>query len=764
MAAFFLELFSEEIPARMQPRAAEDLSRLIAEALAGLSPTNIQTWYSPRRIALAADVDSQVAAVSSTERGPRANAPEQALQGFLRKHGVVRDELRQEGEYWVLEKRAAAVAAPALIAAAMPGLLRRFPWPKSMRWGGTSPFTWVRPLRRIVCLLDGEVVPFDLRDGADDGHGLASSNLTEGHRFHAPGTFAVSGATDWVAKLRQRYVLADAAERKRTIAEGIARIAAAKSITIVDDPGLLDEVAGLVEWPVALAGRIADEHMDLPPEIRQVSMRVNQRYFATRAGKGDLSRAGGPSRSGEPSSAGTGDPPRAGNGDLSRAHSGDAAPWFVFAANIEAADGGAAIIAGNERVLRARFADARHFWDLDRKARLDSRVPSLDHVTYHAKLGTQGKRVKRLQRLAELIAPQVNAGEALADRAAELAKADLVCGMVAEFPELQGVMGRYYALHDHEDAYVADAIRDHYAPRGPTDPVPVAPVSIAVALADKLDQLACFFAIDERPTGAGDPYALRRAALGVIRIIRENGLRLKLLPLLDSAVIAARQAAGEHSAGLTDDKVVRALNAHPGAVALVGSNAARRVTRPVPGTDAHVDLLAFEILEFLAERLRVQLRAEGARHDVLSAVFAAGADDDITRLLRRTEAVSALLGQEDGANLLAAYRRAANILRIEERKDGPHTDAPDSSLLAEPAEASLHRGILASLGIETLVRGEKYAEAMAEMAKLRGPLDAFFEKVTVNAPEPRIRRNRLRLLNQVRTTMDRVADFSRIEG
>jgi glycyl-tRNA synthetase beta chain len=728
MAAFFLELFSEEIPARMQPRAAEDLSRLIAEAFSGLSPTNLQTWYGPRRIALAADINAQVAAVSSIERGPRANAPEQALQGFLRKHGAPRENLRQEGDYWILDKQAAAIAAPALISAVTPGVLRRFPWPKSMRWGGTSHFTWVRPLRRIVCLLDGEIVPFDLRDGSDDGHGLAAGNLTEGHRFHAPGTFSVSGAADWLAKLRQHHVLADAAERKRTIAEGIARIATEKSIAVVDDPGLLDEVAGLVEWPVVLAGRIADEHMDLPPEIRQVSMRINQRYFATRAANGD------------------------------------AAPWFIFAANIEAADGGAAIIAGNERVLRARFADARHFWDLDRKARLESHVPSLDHVTYHAKLGSQGQRVQRLRRLAELIAPKVNAGEALADRAAELAKADLVSGMVAEFPELQGVMGRYYALHDHEDAYVADAIRDHYAPRGPADPVPVAPVSIAVALADKLDQLACFFAIDERPTGAGDPYALRRAALGVIRIIRENGLRLNLLPLLDSAVGGARQAAGEHAAGLNDDQVVRVLNAHSDAVALVSANASRRVTRPVPGTDVHVDLLAFDILEFLAERLRVQLRAEGARHDVLTAVFAAGADDDFTRLLRRTEAVSSLLGREDGANLLAAYRRAANILRIEERKDGPHTDAPDSTLLAEPAEESLHRGIISGLAIGNLVHDEKYAEAMAEMAKLRPPLDAFFDTVTVNAAEPKIRRNRLRLLNQVRTTMDRVADFSRIEG
>jgi glycyl-tRNA synthetase beta chain len=727
MAAFFLELFSEEIPARMQPRAAEELARLVTEALAGLSPANSQTWYGPRRIALAADVSAQVAAVSSTERGPRANAPEQALQGFLRKHNAARENLRREGDYWVLEKQAEAIAAPALIANAMPGVLRRMAWPKSMRWGGTSHFTWVRPLRRIVCVLDGEVVPFDLRDGNDDGHGLASSNLTEGHRFHAPGAFAVSGAADWIAKLRERQVLADPAERKRVIVEGIARIAAEKSIVVADDPGLLEEVSGLVEWPVPLAGRIADEHMDLPPEVMQVSMRVNQRCFA------------------------------------SRTNAGKTGPWFIFAANIEAEDGGARIIAGNERVLRARFSDARHFWDLDRKARLESRVPLLDHVTYHAKLGTQGERTIRLRRLAEIIAPQVQAGPAEADRAAELAKADLVSGMVGEFPELQGVMGRYYALHDHEDAYVADAIRDHYAPRGPSDPVPAAPVSIAVALADKLDQLACFFAIDERPTGAGDPYALRRAALGVIRIIRENGLRLKLLPLLDTAVIAARQAAGEHAASPTDKQVMRALNDNPGAAVLRGADAVR-VTRPVPGTEMHVDLSAFDILEFLAERLRVQLRGEGARHDVLAAVFAARADDDITRLLRRTEAVSAFLGQDDGANLLAAYRRAANILRIEERKDGPHTDAPDSSLLAEPAEESLHRAVIAGLAIGTLVHDEKYGEAMAEMAKMRAPLDAFFDTVTVNAPDAKIRRNRLRLLNQVRTTMDRVADFSRIEG
>ena len=368
-----------------------------------------------------------------------------------------------------------------------------------MRWGGTSNFVWVRPLRRIVCLLDGAVVPFDLRDGADDGHGLASSNLTEGHRFHAPGAFAVASSADWAAKLRQRQVLVDADERQRVIREGIAGLASTRQLEVVDDPGLLDEVAGLVEWPVPLLGRIDEAYMDLPPEVRQVSMRVNQRYFAFR------------------------------NAD------GSAAPYFGFVANIQPADGGATSIAGNERVLRARLADARHFWDLDRKARLESRVPLLDHVTFHAKLGSQGERVRRLERLAEEIASHVGAGPALARDAARLAKADLVTGMVGEFPELQGVMGRYYALHDGEERLVADAIRDHYAPRGPADAVPTAGVSIAVALADKLDLLVGFFAIGERPTGGGDPYALRRAALGIIRIIRENRLRLHLVPLIEAA-------------------------------------------------------------------------------------------------------------------------------------------------------------------------------------------------------------------------------------
>src|SRR5271166_3721421 len=683
MAELFIELFSEEIPARMQRGAAVELERAVTAALGAIAPSDIATWFGPRRIALRAEAAAEVAAASSIERGPRAGAPEQALTGFLRKHNAKRDQLRQEGDYWVLEKRAAAVSAADLIAGVMPGLLRRFPWPKSMRWGGGSSFVWVRPLRRIICLLDGEVVPFDLRDGADDGHGLVSANLTEGHRFHASGAVAVCSAAGWREKLTARRVLVDSSDRKRMIADRVAGLAAEKSLTVVDDPGLLDEVAGLVEWPVPHLGRIADEHMDLPPEVMQVSMRVNQRYFALRTADGA------------------------------------AAPWFAFVANIEADDHGAAIIAGNERVLRARFADARHFWDLDRKTRLESRVPALDKVTFQAKLGTQGDRARRLSGLAATIAPLVGADAGRAARAAQLAKADLVTGMVGEFPELQGVMGRYYALHDGEPPEVADAIRDHYAPRGPAEAAPSAPVSIAVALADKLDQLTGFFAIGEQPTGSGDPYALRRAALGVIRIIRENGLRLHLRALLAAA----------------------------------GGN---------PET-------VQAVFAFIIERLVVQLRADGARYDVLNAVFgakgfAAGSDDDLTALLARSDAIASLLQTADGANLLTAYRRAANILRIEERKDGPYDTAPEVDLFQETAEIDLHQALIACHVVIRLLQEEMYGQAMTTLSRLRAPLDAFFETVTVNAEAPDLRRNRLRVLAGVRSIIDQIANFSRIEG
>ena len=687
MPELVIELFSEEIPARMQARAADDLVRLVGEALAPLTPQDMRGFAGPRRIALVGEVEGEVAGSEVEERGPRLGAPEQALAGFLRKHGARREDLVEQGGHWLLRQAVAARPAAEVVAAALPPVLRRFPWPKSMRWGEGSGFTWVRPLRRILCLLDGRVVPFALAEGDDPAHGLASGGLTEGHRFMAPGAFAVRSFAEWRERLRAHYVLVAAEERKRAVAEGIARLAHAEGLSVVEDEGLLDEVAGLVEWPVPLLGQIDEQFMDLPPEVMQVSMRVNQRYFALRNAEGWP------------------------------------APRFAFAANVEAEDGGAAIIAGNERVLRARFSDARHFWDLDRRSRLADRVPALDGVTFHAKLGSQGERARRIARLArEIVLYAGKEGDpvteqTLAERAARLAKADLTTGMVGEFPELQGVMGGYYARHDDEADAVTGAIRDHYAPKGPDDAVPTAPVTIAVALADKLDQLAAFFAEGEQPTGSGDPYALRRAALGVIRIIRENGLRLPLRKVFE----------------------------------LAGEALSKRVP---------VDAL----LAFLVERLRVQLRIEGARHDVLAAVFRAN-EDDLVRLLSLASALAALLGTEDGANLLTAYRRAANILRIEEKRDGPHRGYPNDALFAQAEERALFDALLPTKAeIDVWLKADHFAQAMITLATLRLPLDAFFDHVTVNAPEPDLRRNRLSLLNRVRAAMDQVADFSKIEG
>jgi glycyl-tRNA synthetase beta chain len=673
----FLELFSEEIPARMQARGAETLARMVGEALASLRPGPAKQYYGARRIALALDLESEVAASHSIERGPRVGAPEQALAGFLRKHGAGRADLREEGGFHVLEKHQPAVSAERLIASSTPDLLRRFAWPKSMRWGGTSNFTWVRPLRRILCLFDGRVVEFSLAGAEDDGHGLVSGGVTEGHRFMAPGPFSARGTDDWERSLEQHFVIASAEERRGRIADGIASAAAGVGVTVVDDAALLDEVCGLVEWPVPLIGRIDEAFMDLPAEVMQVSMRVNQRYFATRTADGR------------------------------------AAPWFAFVANIVATDGGAAIIAGNERVLRARFSDARHFWDLDRRTPLADRVAALDGVTFHAELGSQGARVRRLVPLAGTIARLIGADTSLAERAALLCKADLTTGMVGELPELQGVMGGYYARHDGEADAVADAVRDHYAPRGASDPAPQAPLSAAVALADKFDQLTSFFGIGEKPTGSGDPFALRRAALGVIRIIRENGLRIPLRRVLQSA------------------------------------------SQPS---------VAGEVLAFIMERLRVQVRAEGARHDVLAAALASGEEDDILRVFARTVEVAALLETDDGRDLLAAYRRAANILRIENRKDGPHAGDVSVDLLVTQAERDLHAALSGVDAVASSVEAGDFAGAAGLLASLRKPLDAFFEATTVNDPDPALRGNRLRLLAAVRRSIDLVADFSQVEG
>ncbi|MEI6160396.1 MAG: glycine--tRNA ligase subunit beta, partial [Roseococcus sp.] len=491
MPELLIELLTEEIPARMQARAAEDLCRLIKPALAPLLQGEPRGFNGPRRIGLVAEMALAAETAAKEERGPRIGAPEQALAGFLKKHNATADMLVEQNGFLVLVKPGETITAEALLHLKLPELLWAFPWPKSMRWG-MSQFTWVRPLQRILCLLDGSVVPVRLARGEDDAHGLVAADVTEGHRVHAPGAFPVTGHADYVARLRADFVIVDAGERMALIRDGVAALAAAQGLEVVPDEGLLTEVAGLVEWPVPLLGRIDDAFMDLPPEVMRTSMRVNQRYF-------------------------------------SLCHpDGRAAPFFGIVSNIAASDGGAVLVAGNERVLRARLSDARFFWDQDRKQKLEDFLPKLEGVVFHAKLGTQAQRVERIAILAGYLSRMVGADSALAERAARLAKADLASGMVGEFPELQGVMGGYYAAMDGENFAVAAAIADHYSPNGPADDVPNEPVAVAVALADKLDQLAGFFAVGERPTGSSDPYALRRAALGVVRIIRTNKLRLSL--------------------------------------------------------------------------------------------------------------------------------------------------------------------------------------------------------------------------------------------
>ncbi len=700
MPELLLELFSEEIPARMQARAAEDLCAGLLKALSPLMTEAPRGLFGPRRIAAVGQIAARAETAGKEERGPRVGAPDQAIEGFLRKHGATREMLVQEGQFWVLSKPGAVIEARDLIAAALPPLLRGFAWPKSMRWG-TSGFAWVRPLQRILCVLDGDPVRFELGE-----HGLVADALTEGHRIMA-GTepFAVRSFADYEAGLRSRFVIADAAERERIIEEGIATLAAAEGLEVVPDRGLLAEVAGLVEWPVPLLGRIDDAYMDLPPELMRTTMRVNQRYFALRH------------------------------------PDGRAATRFAIVANIVPEDGGAAIAAGNERVLRARLSDARFFWYQDRKQNLESFLPKLDEVVFHAKLGTQGQRVSRLESLAAAIAPLVGADRALATRAARLAKADLASGMVGEFPELQGVMGRYYALAGGEDPRVAEAIGAHYRPLGPGDAVPGEPVAVAVALADKLDQLAGFFFVGEKPTGSGDPYALRRAALGIIRIVRENGLRLPLLRAIGPAVAAAEH----HALPLMESDVGRAM-------------AATETGTPGPTSQ--------EVLDFIAERLRVQLRTEGARHDLVAAVFGATPDDDLVRLLARAEALRSFVESPDGANLLAAYKRAANILRIEEKKDGrAFATTTDAALLQAPEEQALAAALDSAVpAAQSRIAAEGFAGAMAALATLRAPVDAFFDRVTVNDPDPQLRLNRLGLLARLRAAMDAVADLSKIEG
>lgn len=720
MPELLIELFCEEIPARMQARAAEDFSRLMTEACAaeGLSLNNPVAHHGPRRLTLVAEAPAATQAVREERRGPKVDAPAKAIEGFLSANAVALDALERrdtgKGIYYFLAVERPGRAAAAVIAEALAEALRKLPWPKSMRWGGASDFTFARPLRRVLCLFDGQVVKVPGLPA-----NLTTSDQTEGHRFLAPKPFRVHHFADYMRRLREACVVVDAAERRRLISEGARAAAEEAGLLLVHDEGLLDEVIGLVEWPCPLLGRIDDAFMDLPPEVLRTSMRVNQRYFATTF------------------------------------PDGRPAPHFVVIANVPGTDGGAAIIAGNERVLRARFSDARFFWDSDRRQPLEANLAKLESVVFHAKLGTQAQRVARLEALAEEIAPLVGADPALARRAARLAKADLATGMVGEFPELQGAMGSYYARLAGEPDLVADAIRDHYAPRGPSDAVPSAPVTVALALADKLDQLAGFFAVGEKPTGSGDPFGLRRAALGVIRLVRESGLRLEITSAVEPTLrLLARQEL--LAKGLQARAAARALSE------LTGDQPSTAVSGGFPALQS----VPPELLDFLADRLRVQLRAEGRRHDTVAAILANGTDPDLVRLLARAQALETMLASEDGTNLLAGYRRAANILRIEEKKDGRAYDgAVDPARLADPAERALAAALAqAEPAIAKCLGAEDFAGAMHAMASLRHPIDTFFEQVTVNAPETPLRENRLNLLAHLRATFGQVADFSKIEG
>ncbi len=695
MAELLLEILSEEIPARMQARAADDLKRLVCDGLkaAGLAFTDARAFATPRRLALVVDgIPESQPDLREEKKGPAVGAPDKAIQGFLGSVGLALDQCERRDvkgkEFWfaVVERKGRPTRA--VLAEILPGALAGLPWPKSMRWGAGDA-RWVRPIHSILALFDGRAVDF--------AHaGVRAGAVTAGHRFMGGAPFPVTGFEDYRARLREAYVMLDAEERTETLLEDADRLAEAEGLRLRNDPGLAAEVAGLVEWPVALIGRIDDAFMDVPPEVLTESMRAHQRYFALESRKDRK-----------------------------------LAPRFVVVANMMTDDGGAAVVAGNERVLRARLSDARFFWDQDRKARLESRVAKLREITFHAKLGTVAEKVDRMESLAATLSEYIpGCDRNKATRAAHLAKADLTSGMVGEFPELQGIMGRYYALHDGEDADVADAIARHYSPRGPSDDCPTAPVSVAVALADKIDSLVGFFAVGEKPTGSRDPFALRRAALGVIRIVTENGLRVPLR----AAFAAAEAAYG-------------------------GGN----------GFKGRLD--ADELLAFFADRLKVQMREKGVRHDLIEAVFAVsqqggGGEDDLVRLLRRAEALAALLGTDDGANLLTAYRRAANIVAIEEKKDKTaYGGVVDAALLREPQEKRLNEVLyLEEKALALTIAEEKYGDAMAALAHLREPVDAFFDRVTVNADDPGLRANRLRLLSRIRAALHQVADFSKIEG
>jgi len=706
MADLLLELFSEEIPARMQKRASEDLQKLVTDALAKeeVFGEGARAFATPRRLTLAiSGLPVRQQDRKEERKGPRVGAPEKAMEGFLKSTGLTLEQCEtreaKKGEYYVAVIEKTGRGTDELIAEIVPDVIRNFPWPKSMRWG-TGSLRWVRPLHSIVCTLDGEVVPFEI-------DGIRSSDTTYGHRFMGPDAIKVRTFDDYAEKLERQKVMLDPEARAAHILEDAKNLAHAQNLELIDDEVLLHEVAGLVEWPTALMGSIDDEFMAIPQEVLTSTMRANQKYLALKDPK-----------------------------------TGNFAPRFIVVSNIEPADGGAAVINGNERVLRARFADARFLWEQDKQHSLEDFSKKLDQVVFHAKLGTVADKAERISKLAGELASVTGADKEKAELAGRLSKADLVSGMVYEFPDLQGTMGQYYALADGLDADVADAIAQHYQPQGPSDDVPEGPVAQAVALADKLDTLVGFWANGELPTGSKDPFALRRAALGVVRIILEVTARISLSSVLEVVYTNNKDAFTKYGLPVAPDES--------------GLRSQQVVVR--------------QLLSFFADRLKIYLRDKGVKHDLVDAVFALSQNgdvqDDLLLIVRRVEALADFLSTDDGANLLAGTKRAANILRIEEKKDKTtYAGAPDTSLFESEEEKALAAEInVARDAAAKAVGQEDFAGAMAALAKLRGPVDAFFEKVTVNSEETQVRENRLKLLAEIRTALQGVADFSKIEG
>jgi len=715
---FLFELRCEEIPARMQARAREDLAKLFAAELvkAGITASDITTYATPRRLAMIAHgLPTETAAVSEETKGPKLGAPPQALEGFLRKTGLTQDQLTlRDGVYFAVIERAGRPTADVL-AEAIPAIIRAFPWPKSMRWGvaslSTESLRWVRPLQGIVALLDGAVVGCEVA-------GIVSGRETVGHRFMASGTISIESAASYIEQLRDAHVIVDQDERANIIALGAKMAARKAGLSLIEDAGLLSENAGLTEWPMPLLGRFDEVFLSVPPEVIQLTARVNQKYFVCTDADGKLANA------------------------------------FICTANIDAEDGGERIVEGNRKVLAARLSDARFFFETDLKVPLEEQAAKLDRIVFHEKLGTVADKVARVAKLARWLAEQgivPGCDPALAERAAWLCKADLVTGMVGEFPELQGLMGGYYAAAQGEDPRVAAAIRDHYKPVGQGDDVPTDPVTVAVSLADKLDTLVCFFAIDERPTGSRDPFALRRSALGELALTLTNNLRCSKISVLRTVVSNAPIFGPDSDSFAAFERIYGHGFAGDESADEAEAEDRRRI-----------EAIADQVIEFLIDRLKVQQREAGVRHDLIDAVFALGGEDDLVRLLARVRALQSFITTEDGANLLAGYRRAANILKKEAVGDGV---ARAPAYTPEPAEAALIAALdRAEPAADTAIAREDFEAAMAALAQLRAPIDAFFESVTVNDADPAKRAARLALLMRVRDAVHRVADFSRIEG